>query len=95
MSEALDPHLYEEELQQSTEREAARFPNRYELPDAIDDSDLGGNVGGLLPPTLPHGKSAAFYAEGGRMLVEENKALRQVRANKARTDAGLSPEDVK
>ncbi len=94
--ESTDPHQNEELLQSVTERETERFGNkRYEYPAPIDDTELGGNTTPEIPPSLPDGKSKAFYVEGGKMLVDENIARRQIRANQARTDAGLPPIDIK
>ena len=89
-----EPHFDEEALQKATDREAARFPQRFESQDPLNETEIGGNAPESMSPTLPDGKSPAFYAEGGKMLVDENIAKRQIRANKARHEAGLPPIDL-
>ncbi len=94
-TEPTNPHIGKEGLQRATDREAAKYGDkRYEYQAAVDDTDLGGHAGPEIPPSLPNGKTKDFYIEGGKMLVDENIARRTIRANKARTDAGLPPADI-
>lgn len=91
--ESRDPYINEEELQQAINKENARFPDRY--TEAADEDDpLGGNVARSLPPSLPLERSGAFYREGIRLTAEERKAVKQIRTNQARFNAGLPPIDI-
>jgi hypothetical protein len=93
--ESPNPHTNEEELQRATDLEAVRYGNkRYDYQETVDDTDLGGNSGPEISPSLPDGKTKAFYIEGAKMLVDENIAKRNIRANKARSDADLPPIEL-
>lgn len=88
-NESTDPHANEEDLQTATDRETARHgEKRYEFPEALDETELGGGE-----PPAPKGR--AWNQESIRLSIEEAKAKSQIRANKARTDAGLPPIDIK